>query len=449
MRAHNTKGNGPASATAAATTTAGPPAQPTGLTATAGDGQVTLMWDAGTGNGGARISLWQYRQRAGSGAYGGWTRLSTDPGATRGVVTSLLANTLHTFQVRAHNSEGAGPASAEASATPTLGPPAQPTGLTVTPGNTRAVLRWEAGTGHGGAAINLWQYRQKEGAGAYGTWTQISTTPTTTQHEVSGLTNGVLYTFQVRAGNSAGNGAGAEATATPNLTDYDSDDDGLIEIRNAAQLNAIRWDLDGDGVAEGDQASYTAAFLDPLPGMGCPAAGCAGYEIGTGSEEVSLNIDLDVPRFNTGAGWAPIGHYQTEFWTTFEGNGNTISGLFIDRPCTRQVGLFGIVQSWGTIRNVGLTGVNVTGGATTGALVGLSHGDILHSYATGAVSSGVAGSTFFGGLVGTLFTRGATITASYADVTVSGGDRTRGVGGLVGQVGWRDRRSPPATPPAP
>ncbi len=433
VRAHNTKGNGP-SATASATTTAGPPAQPTGLTATAGAGQVTLMWDAGTGNGGARISLWQYRQKAGSGAYGGWTRLSTDPGATQGVVTSLLANTLHTFQVRARNSEGDGPASAEASATPTLGPPTQPTGLTATPGNTRVVLRWNAGTGHGGAPINLWQYRKKEGAGDYGTWTQISTTPTITQHEVSGLTNGVLYTFQVRAVNAGGgNGPSAEATATPNLTDYDSDDDGLIEIWNAAQLNAIRWDVDGDGVAAADQASYSAAFLDPIANMGCPAAGCAGYEIGTGSEEAALNIDLNVPRFNTGAGWAPIGPYETEFRTTFEGNGNTISGLFIDRPCTRQVGLFGEVTSRGKIRNVGLTGVDITGGAATGALVGINHGDIRSSYATGAVSGG-ADSDFFGGLVGTHIDRGATITASYADVTV--GSSSWKIGGLVGQMGW-------------
>ena len=30
-------------------------------------------------------------------------------------------------------------------------------------------------------------------------------------------------------------------------TDYDADDDGLIEIGGHAQLNAVRWDLDGNG----------------------------------------------------------------------------------------------------------------------------------------------------------------------------------------------------------
>ena len=32
--------------------------------------------------------------------------------------------------------------------------------------------------------------------------------------------------------------------------DYDYDDDNLIEISTLAQLNAMRWDLDGDGAAD-------------------------------------------------------------------------------------------------------------------------------------------------------------------------------------------------------
>ena len=34
--------------------------------------------------------------------------------------------------------------------------------------------------------------------------------------------------------------------------DYDSDNDGLIEVSSLAQLNAIRWDLDGDGNPDTD-----------------------------------------------------------------------------------------------------------------------------------------------------------------------------------------------------
>ena len=35
--------------------------------------------------------------------------------------------------------------------------------------------------------------------------------------------------------------------AAQSSTDYDADDDGLIDINNLDQLNAIRWDLDGNG----------------------------------------------------------------------------------------------------------------------------------------------------------------------------------------------------------
>ncbi len=72
-------------------------------------------------------------------------------------------------------------------------------------------------------------------------------------------------------------------------TDYDSDDDGLIEVSSLAQLNAIRWDLDGDGVVDdtANQTSYTAAFANAAAGMGCPDGTdadtnpdpCAGYEL--------------------------------------------------------------------------------------------------------------------------------------------------------------------------
>ena len=248
VRAHNARGDGQ-SAEASATPTVVPPAQPTGLTATAGAGQVTLMWASGTNSGSAPIDRWQYRQKAGSGAYGSWMQLSTDPAAVQHVVTSLLAGTLHTFQVRAGNTGGAafGPESAEASATPTLGPPAQPTGLTATPDNRQVTLRWEAGTAHGGAPINLWQYRQKEGAGAYGSWTQISTTPTTTEHELTGLTNDTLYTFQVRAGNTGGgNGPeSAEASATPREQGPPGQPTGLTATPDNRQVT-LRWDAGTD-----------------------------------------------------------------------------------------------------------------------------------------------------------------------------------------------------------
>ena len=72
------------------------------------------------------------------------------------------------------------------------------------------------------------------------------------------------------------------------VVDYDSDGDGLLEIRTLAQLNAVRWDLDGDGMVTDD--ANTAGIergRQPTPppsrrrstaNMGCPT-GCDGCEL--------------------------------------------------------------------------------------------------------------------------------------------------------------------------
>ena len=59
--------------------------------------------------------------------------------------------------------------------------------------------------------------------------------------------------------------------------DYDTDQDGLIEVSSLAQLAAISADLNGDGVSPAP--AYAAAFPDAMAGMGCPDAGCTGYEL--------------------------------------------------------------------------------------------------------------------------------------------------------------------------
>ena len=41
--------------------------------------------------------------------------------------------------------------------------------------------------------------------------------------------------------------AGLNIVSAQSPVDYDTDDDGLIEIEWLGQLNAVQWDLDGDG----------------------------------------------------------------------------------------------------------------------------------------------------------------------------------------------------------
>src|SRR3984885_7047768 len=128
--------------------------------------------------------------------------------------------------------------------------------------------------------------------------------------------------------------------------------------------------------------------------------------------------------WHAGAGFTPIGTLGTPFTGIFDGLGHTISNLTISLT-TPNVGLFGATGTGATIRNVGLVGDSVTGGAGTGGLVG-NNGPgvaISGSYTTGPVN-GAAGT---GGLVGSN-TTGA-ISDSYSTGSVSG---AAGAGGLVG-----------------
>ena len=227
---------------------------------------------------------------------------------------------------------------------------------------------------------------------------------------------------------------------TTGTIDYDRNDNGLIDICTLAQLRAIRWDLNGDGTIDSevtdpnDRGAYFAAFPDPVPDMGCPTTmvlGCRGYEL-------ARSLDLNVTPYNTRPGWAaiPTGRgVGTEFNAIFEGNGYTISNLFINRNDSTGIGLFSRVGSAGEIRRLGLIDVRITTPAQVGALAAINEGTITASYAIGRVSHDEGavggGSDAIGGLVGT--NRG-TITASYAMVLVSS-NRPRGrsaVGGLVG-----------------
>ncbi len=225
-------------------------------------------------------------------------------------------------------------------------------------------------------------------------------------------------------------------------TDYDSGDNGLLEITTLAQLDAIRYDLDGNGVADAaaNDDAYAAAFPNPADGMGCPAAGCTGYEL-----DADLDFDTNGNNradngdtyWNDGAGWLPIAGARNigandGFQATFKGNDNTISNLFINREYAAddiwagyRMGLFGAVGDAASISKLNLTDVDVTGEEEVGGLAGISLGEISEVSVTGSVT----GATIdVGGLVGFLL-RGSLIDSTFIG-TVSG--TASHMGGLVG-----------------
>ena len=157
-------------------------------------------------------------------------------------------------------------------------------------------------------------------------------------------------------------GATPAATATPAPTpvgrDYDTNDDGLIEIASLAQLDVIRHDLDGEGVFA--HAGHAATFPDAMAEMGC-LDGCSGYEL-----DANLDFDTDSSggpgagdaHWNDGAGWLLVGDPETRFRynAVFDGNGRMIANLFIRWPEADHIGLFRVAGEDADIRNVRLPG---------------------------------------------------------------------------------------------
>lgn len=139
------------------------------------------------------------------------------------------------------------------------------------------------------------------------------------------------------------------------------------------------------------------------------------------------NIDMSEKySADTGMSWTPIGDYDIQFKGTFDGDGYTITGLYINSTSLYQ-GLFGHIGEGGTVKNLGVDGT-VSGDTYVGGVVGYNNsGTVTNCYNTGKVS----GSSYsVGGVVGNV-TDGGQVTNCYNTGSVSGRES---VGGVVGNA---------------
>ncbi|MDA8359664.1 MAG: fibronectin type III domain-containing protein [Actinomycetota bacterium] len=197
VKATNGVGSGP-SARSNAVVPSGLPFAPTGVTATAGTLSATVTWKPATGNGAAVTS---YSVTSSPGTFHCTTATLSCK------VTTLSDNVPYQFRVVAKNKNGTSTASTPSSTLTLAGVPFAPTGVSAARANQAATIAWTAATTNGAPVTS---YTVTGTPGSHG----CSTTGAVRTCTVTGLTNGVTYTFTVRAANRAGSGLASTQVST-------------------------------------------------------------------------------------------------------------------------------------------------------------------------------------------------------------------------------------------
>ena len=194
-----------------------------------------------------------------------------------------------------------------------------------------------------------------------------------------------------------------------NATDWQAGGEYTYTVSLAAAKD-LGYTIESDG-------SYTVTSADGLMNIAKLVNG--------GKTDINITLDTDIDL--TGKDWTPIGT-SNRYSGTFDGGGHTITGLTFT---TNDVyaGLFGHLNSAGTVKNVVMEGVQITSnqiyGGSIGGVVGFSWGTIENC----SVSGSVSGTVYVGGVVGAQI--GGSITGCSSSATVKG---TVDVGGVAGQT---------------
>ena len=203
--ATNAVGNSVTSTASAAVTPAAAAAAPTSLVATHGNTSASIAFTAGATNGG---TITNYKVSLDGGAT--FSALSPAQVTSPVSITGLTNGTTYSVALLAVTQVGDGAASSTVSVTPSTVPGA-PTGVSGTHGNTIVALTWSAPSSTGGAAIDHYTAAYSSDGTNY---TVFGSTFSGTGGTVTGLTNGVAYTFKVLAHNLNGDSAYSTPSAT-------------------------------------------------------------------------------------------------------------------------------------------------------------------------------------------------------------------------------------------
>lgn len=403
------------------------PGEPTAIVNNPTSPHAGISWSAPASDGGSPVQDYevQYMVQGDS----SWTTLGYTTGNDD--EGNFDSGTIVRFRVAAINLAGQGAYATGDYFTVGVFPPQEPTDLQAVSdaADAQMDLSWTAPSDTGTDAITnyLVEYQDESGGG----WSApINTGSSATSYDLSGLNSGDTYDFRVAAQSDAGTSSYTELDGSA----YSAQ---VYNITNCAQLQDIQNDLSGD---------YT----------------------------LENNIDCsDTYNWNDDAGFIPIGDIGNPFTGMLNGNGYTISDLYIADPDDTGVGLFGVMGGLVggfTLKDADVSGTDQVGGvagivdfggiegvtvqnieisdagndqgafygiAAVGGLVGsiIDGGGLIGDSSTGQVFGQYVGGNYVsaGGLVG-LLSNGATIQDAYSSASLFGSDGPVASGGLVGST---------------
>jgi hypothetical protein len=247
------------------------------------------------------------------------------------------------------------------------------------------------------------------------------------------------------------------------------------EIAITEEPEPIKGDTDW---YDASASEFTISTAEELAGLAAIVNGTWG---GTPARDnfkgktVKLSASIDLSQYDN---WVPIGNYDVDtnnvFSGMFNGGGHVISKLTIDAPLDSTdcewcgfgragyQGLFGYI-SGGSVENLGLDSVNITGGTGVGGIAGIitDHSRIANCYSSGEVvgtSGGVGGVAGYignhssitnsfstgvvvscggtGGVAGSVF-RNSSVTNCYSAARVGNSSEAGYSGGIAGSVSYR------------
>ncbi len=319
VAATNSVGTGPDSSASNSVTPTqvNAPGAPTGVSASAGVGQATVNWNAPASDGGAPIASYRITPFIGATAQ---TPVTVSAPAGSKVISGLTNGTTYTFTVAATNSVGTGAdSSASNSVTPVSASlPGSPTGVGAAARNQSAIVGWTAPANNGGSAITAYKLTPYIGASAQ---TPVNVAAPATSATVSGLTNGVAYSFTVAAITVAGTGpdSAASTAAVPRLTLFEQATPATIDVADSnSVMLGVKFRSDTAGTIRGIRfykaAANTGTHVVSLwsnTGTLLAQATSSG-ESASGWQEVAFSSPVAIQANTTyvAAYLAPNGHYS-------------------------------------------------------------------------------------------------------------------------------------------